>query len=853
MVIMRRTSLASVLLTVLLADAIVLALCVALYFSLAAPIKSNNLEAEGRRLDLYKTIFDNDVDETVGDLRLLASGDGINNYLSTGSATDLQSAVTRAIFVSKDNPDYDKVRYIDENGREVFRINWKGAVVPPQQLQDKASRPFFQKANALNPGQVYLSAIDLNEDNGVIEQPIKPTLRLAVPLVDAQGRHRGIYIINYRAANIFNQLRRDVPRRATRLRILNEQGYWLAGASSDAEWGFELPEHADANLAKTDPQIWARIHTEPNGQVPFHGGFFTWDRIEPRTFAPGKPVQIISDDNYIVLASDFTAQEWSDTLEPLRQAFIVVGGLLVALTTFTARFFLSRRQAQLERDRFFNLSRDMLCIAGFDGYFKRINPAWEKILGYTARELTSQPFITFVHPDDRAKTIAETANLVKGGETIDLENRYRCKDGTYRWLLWSARAMPGDEVIYASARDTTERRQIEEKLRLSEERLRLMVESLRDYAIFMLSPEGKVMSWNSGAERIHGFTAGEIVGQHFSRFYPADKVAEKFPDMELKLAAENGRFEDEGRRLRKDGTSFWANVIITPMRNSQGELIGFVKVTRDITARKVAAERIENLNHELKSRADLLESANKELESFSYSVSHDLRAPLRHIHGFVELLQKSPAFEGQEAPQRHMGVIAKAAREMGMLIDDLLAFSRTGRAEMQFSTVNMRDVVDQCIRGLETEIAGRNITWAIAPLGTVEGDPSLLRLVWANLLGNAVKYTRPRGEARIEIGREERRDIQGEPQDVVYFIRDNGVGFDMRYASKLFGVFQRLHRADDFEGTGIGLANVQRIIHRHGGKVWAVSEVNAGATFSFSLPIRSTHAAPTHVNVNGQN
>jgi PAS domain S-box-containing protein len=853
MLIMRRIPLARVLLTVLLADAIVLVLCVALYFSLAAPIKSNNLEAEGRRLDLYRTIVQNDVDETVGDLRQLSSGDGLTDYLNTGNPADLQRAIARAVFTSKDNPDYDQVRLLDENGHEIFRVSANGAVAPSAQLQDKSSRGYFKKTNALSPGQLYISSIELNVENGAIEQPIKPTLRLAVPIFDAQGRHRGIYVINYLAVNIFNQLRRDVPRRAQRLRILNEQGYWLAGASPDSEWGFDLPDHAAANLAKTDPQVWQRITTDPNGQVRFHGGFFTWDRIEPRTFAPGKPVQIVSDDNYLVLASDFTEEEWADTLEPLRQAFIVVGTLLVVLTTFSARFFLSRRQAQLERDRFFNLSRDMLCIAGFDGFFKRINPTWEMALGYTSKELTSQPFITFVHPDDRTRTVAETAKLVKGDESVDFENRYRCKDGTYRWLLWSARSVASDGVIYASARDTTERRQIEEKLRLSEERLRLMVESLRDYAIFMLSPEGKVMSWNSGAERIHGFTAAEIVGQHFSRFYPPDKVAEKFPDLELKLAAENGRFEDEGHRLRKDGSRFWANVIITPMRNSQGELLGFVKVTRDITARKDAAERIENLNHELKSRADLLESANKELESFSYSVSHDLRAPLRHIHGFVELLQKSPAFEGQQASQRHMAVIAKAAREMGMLIDDLLAFSRTGRAEMQFSTVNMRDLVDQCIRGLETEIGDRKITWEIAPLGTVQGDPSLLRLVWANLLGNAVKYTRPRSEATIEILREERHDIQGEPQDVVYSVCDNGVGFDMRYASKLFGVFQRLHRADDFEGTGIGLANVQRIIHRHGGKVWAVSEVNAGATFSFSLPIRSTQAAPTYVTVNGQN
>ncbi len=319
----------------------------------------------------------------------------------------------------------------------------------------------------------------------------------------------------------------------------------------------------------------------------------------------------------------------------------------------------------------------------------------------------------------------------------------------------------------------------------------------------------------------------------------------------MKQAAENGRFEDESPRVRKDGSQFWANVVISPMRNSQGELLGFVKVVRDVTARREAAERIENLNHQLQSRADMLESANKELESFSYSVSHDLRAPLRHIHGFVELLQKSPSLVNDEPAQRHMGVIAKAAREMGMLIDDLLAFSRTGRAEMQFVSVNMRDLVDHCVHGLESEIADRPLTWTISDLSSVEGDPGLLRLVWANLLGNSVKYTRPRDMAQIVIGQQERLDAQGEPCEIVYFVRDNGVGFDMRYASKLFGVFQRLHRASDFEGTGIGLANVQRIIHRHGGKVWAESQVDAGATFYFSLPIKSNQAATQHVN--GQN
>ena len=847
----RRTSLASLILPLVLANAVALAFCVALYFGLAAPIKSNNLETEGRRLDLYKNIVNSDVDEAIGDLRLLATGDGITDYLANGDPVMLQRAISRAVFVSKDNKDYDKVRFIDETGHEVFRVNWNGAIVPPPQLQDKSDRPFFQKANALVTGQIYVSPIDLNVDNGVIEHPIKPTLRLAMPVIDAQGRHRGIYVINYRAANIIDQLRRYVPRRATRLRLLNEQGYWLAGPSIATEWGFDLPDHADANLAKTDPQLWAEIKDNPTGQAVYEHGYFTWDRITPHSFAGGKSVQIVSDDDYIIIASVITPEEWAEPLVPLRQTFVAVAALLVVLTTFMTRFFQSRREAQLERDRFFNLSRDLLCVAGTDGFYKRVNPAWQATLGYTPEELTHRPFLDFVHPDDRAKTTAEASRLATGGETVNFENRYRCKDGTYRWFLWSARSMPENGVIYASARDMTERRLIDEELRLSEERLRLMVESLKDYAVFMLAPDGKVVTWNSGAERIKGYKADEIIGKQFSIFYPPNKIAERFPDLELKQAAENGRFEDESPRVRKDGSQFWANVVISPMRNSQGELLGFVKVVRDVTARREAAERIENLNHQLQSRADMLESANKELESFSYSVSHDLRAPLRHIHGFVELLQKSPSLVNDEPAQRHMGVIAKAAREMGMLIDDLLAFSRTGRAEMQFVSVNMRDLVDHCVHGLESEIADRPLTWTISDLSSVEGDPGLLRLVWANLLGNSVKYTRPRDMAQIVIGQQERLDAQGEPCEIVYFVRDNGVGFDMRYASKLFGVFQRLHRASDFEGTGIGLANVQRIIHRHGGKVWAESQVDAGATFYFSLPIKSNQAATQHVN--GQN
>jgi light-regulated signal transduction histidine kinase (bacteriophytochrome) len=196
--------------------------------------------------------------------------------------------------------------------------------------------------------------------------------------------------------------------------------------------------------------------------------------------------------------------------------------------------------------------------------------------------------------------------------------------------------------------------------------------------------------------------------------------------------------------------------------------------------------------------------------------------------------------EKDKSAQRYMAVIAKAAKEMGLLIDDLLAFSRTGRAEMNPVTIKMRELIDQVIRDLKMDYQGRKVTWEVKPLASVPGDPALIRLVWVNLLGNAIKYTRPREEAKIEIGELNGAEHNADRREVVYYVRDNGVGFDMRYGSKLFGVFQRLHRAEDFEGTGIGLANVQRIIHRHGGRAWAEGKIDAGATFFFSLPVKST-------------
>ena len=251
----------------------------------------------------------------------------------------------------------------------------------------------------------------------------------------------------------------------------------------------------------------------------------------------------------------------------------------------------------------------------------------------------------------------------------------------------------------------------------------------------------------------------------------------------------------------------------------------YVLIHHDVTERRRVAT-------ELQSRGELLLAANKELEAFSYSVSHDLRAPLRHIDGYAALLSKAAGDALNDKARHYLHTISSSAKQMGHLIDDLLVFSRMGRQDMLHTTVSLDQLIKTVLHDLRLDLQGRAISWTMHPLPNVSGDPAMLRQVFINLVSNAIKFTATRPEAKIEIGVAEESS-----SDVEIFVRDNGVGFDMQYVNKLFGVFQRLHRNDEFEGTGIGLANVRRIIHRHGGRTWAEGAVGQGATFSFSLPL----------------
>lgn len=375
-------------------------------------------------------------------------------------------------------------------------------------------------------------------------------------------------------------------------------------------------------------------------------------------------------------------------------------------------------------------------------------------------------------------------------------------------------------------RDFAGRRLAENALRRSEESLAVTLHSIGD-AVLATDVNGKITRMNRIAEQLTGWAQtealGQPVGEVFRIIHEDTRQPATIPVDEVLATGQIHGLANHTVLIARNGTEISIADSAAPIRGTDAGVTGVVLVFRDVSKERAAEIALQRQNVQL-------EEANKELESFSYSVSHDLRAPLRHVHGFVEMLMPEAQGKLSEKGQRYLKIIADASEEMGVLIDDLLSFSRMARTEMNETTVNLDMMVQDSVHKLASATKDRAINWKIAPLPAAVGDPSMLRQVFANLLGNAVKYTRRCDLAEIEIG-----CAGNEGDRLIFFVRDNGVGFDQQYAYKLFGAFQRLHRADEFEGTGIGLAIVRRIITRHDGRTWAEGKANQGATFYFTV------------------
>ncbi|MBL9212449.1 MAG: PAS domain S-box protein [Opitutaceae bacterium] len=357
--------------------------------------------------------------------------------------------------------------------------------------------------------------------------------------------------------------------------------------------------------------------------------------------------------------------------------------------------------------------------------------------------------------------------------------------------------------------------------------------ALDEHAIVAITdPRGRITYVNDKFCAISKYSREELIGQDHriinSGHHPKQFIRELWETIG------RGRvWHGEIKNQAKDGSFYWVDTTIVPFLDENGSPRQYVAIRADITTRKAAEETVRHLNADLeqrvKERTAQFEAANRELEAFSYSVSHDLRAPLRAIDGYSQAVLEDFAALLPEEGRRHLETIRQSAQRMGELIDDLLAFARLGRQELARRPIDMADLVRRALADLEFATRDRPVEIQVGALPECSGDFVLLKQVWLNLLSNALKYTRKRAAAKVEVG------CLTNQHEQVYFVRDNGTGFDMRYVGKLFGVFQRLHRAEDYEGTGVGLAIVQRIVHRHGGRVWAEAAVDRGATFYFTV------------------
>jgi PAS domain S-box-containing protein len=476
------------------------------------------------------------------------------------------------------------------------------------------------------------------------------------------------------------------------------------------------------------------------------------------------------------------------------------------------------------------------------GVVTYVNPAAEALFGWSQADLLGRKMHDVTHhhhPDGRPFPAAECAGLRVLQEGVVLkehEDAFIRKDGTFFPVVFSASPLTSGEKtigIVVGFRDDTQHKQAKQALRASEARFRQLADLMPQLA-WMARPDGHIYWYNRRWYDYTGTTLGQMEGWGWQSVHdPAElpRVLERWAvsiatgeplDMVFALRGADGRFRP-----------FLTRVV--PLRGEDGRILQWFGTNTDISDQKRAEEEVRRLaaglEERVRERTAELEAANKELEAFSYSVSHDLRAPLRAIDGFSNILLQEHAAGLSADGREYLGLVRDNARQMGQLVDDLLAFARLGRQPIQKRTVDSARIVRLCLDELRPEYEGRRVEIVLGDLPPCKAEPSLLKQVWVNLIANALKYTRKREAARVEIGCREGEGGGGP----VYFVEDNGVGFDMRYAHKLFGVFQRLHRAEDYEGTGVGLAIVQRIVHRHGGRVWAEARPDQGAAFFFTL------------------
>ncbi|GIK96613.1 MAG: hypothetical protein BroJett029_08220 [Alphaproteobacteria bacterium] len=702
---------------------VTLGVVVLLYRAQEAASRAIAITAQEKVVEIGAQRIAATLETVISDIRVLAGQQQLRAFLATGAPGLRDEFASEYLNLAAHKRLYAKIRVLDPEGQEVVRVDWADGtprIVPERALQDRAASYYVEETLDLGPGEIYLSPMDLDMEHGRIEEPVEPTIRFGMVIVDAAGRKQGLIVLDYRARRMLDRVRSLAVDGSSAFWIVNADGYWLLGPDPDDEWAFMYPERRDRSFARAHPEAWERIRGSAGlGHMESAGGMLTYERVLlGQGGEEGGEAAGVKTPRPLYLMTYLPSPALAQLPSPVLRNWTIATGLLMALLAFGS------------------------------------------------------------------------------------------------WLV---------------ARHWTMRVATEEAVRRSEMRFRSLFESAPD-AVVITDAGGRIVLANAQTERLFGYGRQELQDQPIEMLVPERFRREHVRHRASYVAEPRARPMGIGLELygrRRDGSEMPVAVSLSPTETAEGVLV-FCDI-RDVTEQRAAEQQIQDMNVRLTRDNAELELLNKELEAFSYSVSHDLRAPLRAIDGFSQALLEDCADQLDAVGRGHLGRIRAAAQRMGLLIDDLLKLARVTRAEVSFEEVDLGRLAADILADMQAAEPGRRAQIRIADGLRVEGDPRLLRIALENLLSNAWKFTGKQNETRIEVGRAE---MNGTP---TFFVRDNGVGFDMAHSARLFGAFQRLHQEREFTGTGIGLATAQRIVRRHGGRIWVEAAPGQGATFYFTM------------------
>ncbi|AKH39185.1 PAS domain S-box-containing protein [Nitrosomonas communis] len=784
-----------------------------------------------------------------GDALYLAELSSLRQWLDTGDSAAYSRLTEDMITFLDSRQLYGKVRFIDKQGQEITRIhNYQGkpTITPQEQLQNQFELDFVQKTLALSAKSIYISPFEPTIERGVIAQPIKPTVRFSAPVFDSNNELRGLIVLNYKGERLMRRLRAISDISVGELGLVNDQGRWLLEPHPAGELGFMFRSQGTENLEKKfGEEIWSFISRDaPIGQWMHEKGLFTYVKINlSKIQSPKSDLNIETGETW-VLVSYVSPKIIAASVAEYGRNLALVGALLtillVLLSGIVAHYALQRRRAEgrvqrseLQFRRLLESAPEAILLVDQAGQIALMNSQTEKWFGYNRSELVGQSALQLIperfhqaHPFLPHQFIADAGTqAVSSG----MELYGRRKDGSEFPIEISVNPLETEQGTLTTSiiRDISARKEAQIARKRVQERYRELLNNL-PVGVFRSLPDAKGSFLEINPTMVNLFEAEsteQLLAHSFGEFYC--ELAERKALMG-KVLLQGYVYGEEVRLKTLKGREFYAGLTAVMKKD---EIIGiyFDGIVEDISVRKESEWQIKLLNENLRFRTNELEAINHELEAFSYSVSHDLRAPLRALDGFSRTLLDEYADQLDQRGRDRLKRIRLAAQRMAELIDSLLKLSRVTRTELKWERVNLTSLANEILATLQQMEPDRKVRYTVQSGLIVRGDAQLLHIMLDNLLSNAWKFSAHNPQALIEVGCNIKKGR------MIYFIRDNGVGFDMTYADKLFGVFQRLHDPHEFPGTGIGLATVQRVIHKHGGDIWAESTIDQGSTFYFTL------------------